>query len=134
MPVTGLVFGNVKKFATNAHVYSGTRAKKAYLTLYRYMHNIYNIVRHDTHSMSVVTLDDRRSTHVNRGGLITASLSSSPSSSSSSARTRLCAVQSSVDVRTFEPQHDANPDCVTGAPATGRLGGPVPTAAEAVPH
>jgi len=68
---------------------------------------------------------------VNRGGLITASLSSSPPSSSS-ARTRLCAVQSSVDIRTFEPQHDANPDRVAGAPAAGRLAGPVPT--EAFPH
>jgi len=68
---------------------------------------------------------------VNRGGLITALLQSSPSSSSSSARTRLCAVQSSVDVRTFKPQHDANPDRVTGVPDAGRRAGPVPTAAKA---
>lgn len=79
--------------------------------------------------MGALTLDDRRSTHANRGGLITAS---SSSSSSSSARTRLCTVQSSVDVRTFEPQHDANPD---RAPTAGRRGGPGPTAAaEALPH
>lgn len=45
----------------------------------------------------------------------------------------LCTVQSSVDVRTSEPQHDANPD---RAPTAGRRGGPGPTAAaaETFPH
>jgi len=44
-------------------------------------------------------------------------------------------VQSSVDVRTFEPQHDANPDRVIAGLAAGRCSGPDPTAAtEAFPH
>jgi len=45
-------------------------------------------------------------------------------------------VQSSVDVRTFESQHDANPDRVIAGLAAGRCGGPDPTGAatEAFPH